>query len=138
MVSKSTYNSPLYYSPVGVSRKQNTENRSWSTSLYRTHVIYDDRLPNRLDNYLGGDLADPRTQALLDTVFPRYLPNRVIMGAADSVQNLDAAQASFPTSLPLLEQRGLVEGQPTAYVCQHYVCQLPVTDPEALAKRLEA
>jgi len=87
---------------------------------------------------LVGPRADPRTQALLDTVFHRYLPNRVIMGAADSVQNLDAAQASFPTSLPLLEQRGLVEGQPTAYVCQHYVCQLPVTDPEALAKRLEA
>ena len=87
---------------------------------------------------LVGPRADPRTQALLDTVFHRYLPNRVIMGAADSVQNLDAAQASFPTSLPLLGQRGLVEGQPTAYVCQHYVCQLPVTDPEALAKRLEA
>ena len=85
-----------------------------------------------------GPRSDPRTQALLDTVFHCYLPNRVVMGAEDGVQNLGGAEASFSTVLPLLEQRGLVEGKPTAYVCQHYVCQLPVTDPEALAGQLEA
>ena len=84
-----------------------------------------------------GPRADSRTRALLDTVFHRYLPNRVVMGAADGVQKLDSVEASFAASLPLLEQRGLVEGKPTAYVCQHYVCQLPVTDPEALARQLE-
>ena len=85
-----------------------------------------------------GPRTDSGTQALLDTVFHRYLPNRVVMGAADGVQNLGAAEASFATALPLLEQRGLVDGKPTAYVCQHYVCQLPVTEPEALARQLEA
>ena len=30
----------------------------------------------------------------------------------------------------------MVDGQPTAYVCQNYACQLPVTDPEALAGQL--
>ena len=85
-----------------------------------------------------GPRSDPRTQALLDTVFHCYLPNRVVMGAEDGVQNLGGAEASFSTVLPLLEQRGLVEGKPTAYVCQHYVCQLPVTDPEGLAGQLEA
>ena len=85
-----------------------------------------------------GPRTDSRTQALLDAVFQRYLPNRVVMGAPEGVQNLGADEASFATALPLLEQRGLVEGQPTAYVCQHYVCQLPVTDPEALVEQLEA
>ena len=85
-----------------------------------------------------GPRTDSQTQALVDTVFQRYLPNRVVMGAADAVQNLGAAEASFATTLPLLEQRGLVEGQPTAYVCQHYICQLPVTEPEALTRQLEA
>ena len=85
-----------------------------------------------------GSKEDARTQALKDTVFHRYLPNRVVMGATDTGQNLDAAEASFAATLPLLEQRGLVEGQPTAYVCQHYVCQLPVTEPAALAGQLEA
>ncbi len=87
---------------------------------------------------IAGPRSDSRTQALLDTVFHRYLPNRVVMGAADGVQNLGAAEASFAAALPLLEQRVLVEGKPTAYVCQHYVCQLPVTGPEALAGQLEA
>ncbi len=85
-----------------------------------------------------GPGTDSQTQALLDAVFQRYLPNRVVMGAAEGVQDLDAAEASFAADLPLLEQRGLVEGQPTAYVCQHYVCQLPVTEPEALTRQLEA
>lgn len=48
------------------------------------------------------------------------------------------ARATAQNRLPLLEGRGMVDGRPTAYVCQHYVCQLPVTDPEALAKQLDA
>ncbi|HEV7147453.1 MAG TPA: hypothetical protein VGN48_10710, partial [Pedococcus sp.] len=34
---------------------------------------------------------------------------------------------------PLLTQRPLVEGQAAAYVCRGFVCDAPVTDPEALA-----
>ena len=67
---------------------------------------------------------------LLDTVFGRYRPNRVVVGAAEG----DAAAAG----LPLLAERTTVGGRPTAYVCQHYVCQLPVTEPEALARQLDA
>ena len=40
--------------------------------------------------------------------------------------------------LPLLAGRDLVDGQPAAYVCEHYACQLPVTTPEALANLLSA
>jgi hypothetical protein len=40
--------------------------------------------------------------------------------------------------LPLLAGRGAVDGKPTAYVCRRYVCQLPVTDPDALARQLDA
>jgi uncharacterized protein len=67
---------------------------------------------------------------LLDTVFGRYQPNRVVVGAAEG----DPAGAG----LPLLSGRTSVDGRPTAYVCQHYVCQLPVTEPEALAHQLDA
>ncbi|MFI5375575.1 MAG: thioredoxin domain-containing protein [Candidatus Rokuibacteriota bacterium] len=67
---------------------------------------------------------------LLDTVFGRYQPNRVVVGAAEG----DPAGAG----LPLLAERAAVGGQPTAYVCQHYVCQLPVTEPDALARQLDA
>ena len=67
---------------------------------------------------------------LLDTVFGRYQPNRVVVGAADG--------APGAGGLPLLAERGTVNGRPTAYVCRHNVCQLPVTEPEALAGQLDA
>jgi hypothetical protein len=69
------------------------------------------------------------TRALVNTVFSRFLPNKVLVGA-------ESAQTG-PSS-PLLEDRALVAGKPTAYVCQRYVCQLPVTDPQALAEQLES
>ena len=67
---------------------------------------------------------------LIDTVFGRYQPNRVVVGAP--------VGSPAATGVPLLAERGVVNGRPTAYVCQHYVCQLPVTEPEALARQLDA
>jgi uncharacterized protein YyaL (SSP411 family) len=67
---------------------------------------------------------------LVHTVFGRYQPNRVVVGAAEG----DPAGAG----LPLLVGRGSVGGRPTAYVCRHYACQLPVTEPDALARQLDA
>jgi uncharacterized protein YyaL (SSP411 family) len=75
----------------------------------------------------GGEGAVAR---LVETVFRRYQPNRVVVGAA--------AGAPGAVGLPLLADRGAVEGRPTAYVCRQYVCQLPVTDPDALARQLDA
>jgi uncharacterized protein len=33
---------------------------------------------------------------------------------------------------PLLQDRGEVDGEPTAYVCEHFTCRTPVTDPKLL------
>ncbi|GAA3110862.1 uncharacterized protein YyaL (SSP411 family) [Kribbella aluminosa] len=38
--------------------------------------------------------------------------------------------------VPLMDGRGLVGGQPAAYVCRKFTCQLPVTAPEDLRKAL--
>ncbi|MFB7867261.1 thioredoxin domain-containing protein [Streptomyces sp. NPDC056069] len=37
---------------------------------------------------------------------------------------------------PLLRDRPLVDGMATAYVCRHFVCDAPTTDPELLARKL--
>jgi uncharacterized protein YyaL (SSP411 family) len=77
-----------------------------------------------------GPSGHAETRAMLGTVGGRFLPNRVVVGVADpDAPPIDGS--------PLLEQRGMQDGQPTAYVCQHYVCQLPVTTAEALATQLD-
>ena len=38
--------------------------------------------------------------------------------------------------IPLLAQRPAREGKATAYVCVHYACQTPTTDPEELSRQL--
>ncbi len=78
--------------------------------------------------------GDGSGRAMLEQVFNRYLPNKVVVGAiADS----DSAAGLEGIESPLLEGRGTVNGLATAYVCQNYVCQLPVTDAEELARELE-
>ena len=76
-----------------------------------------------------GPSDDPATSALLREVNGRYIVNRVVVGASGQ----DSAATS---GLPLLEGRGMVDGKPTAYVCENYACQLPVTDTESLAAQL--
>ena len=78
-----------------------------------------------------GPPDDPATSDLLRTVNGLYLPNRVLVGA-------DGAETATAAALPLLEGRGLVDGKPTAYVCENYACRLPVTDAGALAAQLSA
>ena len=40
------------------------------------------------------------------------------------------------TDVPLLTGRPLIDGKPTAYVCRHFVCAAPTTDPQMLAAAL--
>jgi len=68
--------------------------------------------------------------ALVNEVFGRYLPNRVVTGMVSG----DGAGAA---GIPLLQGREAVGGKATAYVCRNYACELPVTDRAALARLLE-
>ena len=77
-----------------------------------------------------GPVGNVETQELLETVFGRYLPNKVVVGSAPEL-----GEANITS--PLLEDRTMIDGKPTAFVCEHYVCQLPVTQAEALAEQLE-
>jgi uncharacterized protein YyaL (SSP411 family) len=69
------------------------------------------------------------TQALIRAVFRPYLPNKVVAGAAPD-------EPGAGELIPLLEGRIIESGRPLAYVCQHFTCQLPVSEPEALAAQL--
>jgi hypothetical protein len=40
--------------------------------------------------------------------------------------------------LALLAERTMINDRPTAYVCRHFVCRLPVTSADDLADQLRA
>jgi len=68
----------------------------------------------------------PQTAALLEVIQRGYYPNAIMAHAPDETE-------AFP---PILSERTLIDGQPTAYVCRQFVCQLPVNTPEALRAQL--
>jgi uncharacterized protein YyaL (SSP411 family) len=77
-----------------------------------------------------GKAEAPETTALVDVVFEGFLPNKVVAGAAPGDRLAAAAS-------PLLEGREPRNGA-TAYVCEHYVCQAPVTSPDELRAALSS
>ena len=59
------------------------------------------------------------------------LPNRILSVVSEGDELADHA-----TVIPLLDQKRAINNQPTAYVCENRVCELPTSDPETFAKQL--
>lgn len=77
---------------------------------------------------LVGPLAAEPMTTMRETAFAKFRPNLI---AAHVPSDVDGEHA-----IPLLSHRTMRGGQPTAYVCRNFVCQLPVTTPQDLAKQL--
>ena len=72
---------------------------------------------------LVGAADDARLAALRAEVAERYQPRLALAWGAPEPE---------APAVPLLAERGLVDGAPAAYVCQGFVCQRPVTTPAEL------
>jgi uncharacterized protein YyaL (SSP411 family) len=101
------------------------------TSFGRLLCALDFALGRPREIAIVGPFASDQTRALRRAVFGRYLPNRVVAGSTGEPSGPGAA-------IPLLRDRPLREGRPTAYVCEGYVCQAPVTSAEELEAQLRA
>ncbi len=75
-----------------------------------------------------GDPGDPATAELTGELRRRFMPTAV---------SVTAAPGTGADLTPLLADRPLVDSRPTAYVCQHFACRQPVTDPSQLAEQLD-
>jgi uncharacterized protein YyaL (SSP411 family) len=73
-----------------------------------------------------GPLDSDAGRALVGVVTERFLPNRVMAGRSNGIDPLDVA---------LLRDKPATD-KPTAYVCEHYVCKRPTSDPGELADLL--
>ena len=93
----------------------------WLTAL-------DYALAHPRDVAIVGDPQAADTRALLQICRTGYRPHQIVALAAPGAE---------PSAVPLLRDRGQIEGQATAYVCLDFTCRRPVTDPEALQTHLE-
>ena len=66
--------------------------------------------------------------AMLREIRRRYLPNTVVA----------VADPNLVKRVPMLEGKKPVGGKPSAYVCENYACQAPVTTIEELGRILDA
>jgi uncharacterized protein YyaL (SSP411 family) len=67
---------------------------------------------------------------LLDVLRRTFVPNRAIAAACET------DVAALGTLVPWIADKPALDGRPTAYVCVHGRCDLPVHEPEALAASL--
>ncbi len=97
--------------------------RAFPTSL----LVLDFLRNGPVEIALVGDPTDPRTDALEKALAATFVAPRV-MARGDG--------SSPAGGHPLLRGKGLVGGAPAVYICRNYACDLPITDPEELKKKL--
>jgi uncharacterized protein YyaL (SSP411 family) len=77
-------------------------------------------------------VGDPETDTmrdLLNLTRTAYRPNLIVALSKEDVRDEHPA-------IPLLSYRLKRGGAPTAYVCEHFVCQMPVTTADDLSRLL--
>lgn len=92
-----------------------------------------------LDNYLKipvdivviGKLMSEEVDYILKTISTKFLPNKTI-AFIDPVE-YDALAFKL---IPLLQDKKMVNGKPTVYICENFTCKSPITDMRELEKIL--
>ena len=78
---------------------------------------------------VAGSAEADATRVLLRTIRQQYLPLSVLALHAPN-------DAAIEALVPFIAQQTMIGGKPVAYVCEHYVCKLPTSDPAKLASLL--
>ena len=84
-----------------------------------------------VDLTLVGDPGDPRTQALLQTVYRVFLPERRLL-----LKN-PAEAAALEALVPAAGAYRSPDDTPVAHLCHHFTCLPGIQDPKELAQELE-
>ena len=88
-------------------------------------VVMDAYVSSQTEVVFVGDPEDAALLTLRDIAYRQFDPARLIL-------HHDPRVAEEPVS-PLLQNRPMVENQPTAYLCHDAVCKKPMTSPDEFA-----
>jgi uncharacterized protein YyaL (SSP411 family) len=80
---------------------------------------------------IAGKADDAATQAMLREVHRHFVPQEVLILADDGI-----GQKFFGDRVEFMKSITKIDNQPTAYVCENFVCQLPTTDLKTVANLL--
>jgi uncharacterized protein YyaL (SSP411 family) len=81
---------------------------------------------------IAGKKDAPETKALLREVHRHFLPKTILV-LADGAEG----QKFLGEKNEAIRAMSIVDGKPTAYVCENFTCKAPVTDSKALAELLK-
>jgi uncharacterized protein YyaL (SSP411 family) len=81
---------------------------------------------------IAGDPASQDTRELLRQVNTRFLPNKILLLADGGT-----GQQQLARWLPFVAGAHRMKDRATAYVCENYICKLPTTEPDVVARLLE-
>jgi uncharacterized protein YyaL (SSP411 family) len=99
-----------------------------AAGLMKQHASGFGRMLAAVDFYVGPSkeiaIAGP-PDVFLEAFRSQYLPRCVV-----------AAGAGADQSIALLRNRPMIDGKPTAYVCENFTCRQPVTDAAAFRAQL--
>lgn len=80
---------------------------------------------------ITGPAESPDTLKMIDVINSLYLPWKIVLlhDPGSSISNLG-------TIVPFIKNYPLIENKTAVYICENFVCQLPVTDPQTLIEHL--
>ncbi len=129
---------------------QVTDRQDWKKEAQRTVAVFAQRLENSPEAMpqmvvalafslskpkqivIAGQPGAPDTRALLRLVHERFLPNKILLLADGGV-----GQKQLTRWLAFLQGVTRKQGRATAYICEDYVCKLPTSDPQTVARLLD-
>ena len=128
---------------------QFTDRAEWRDKAYKTLSAFTARLQSEPDAVpalvsaldfrlaqikqilIAGDPTSQDTRELLRQVNARFLPNKILLLADGGT-----GQRQLAVWLPFIAGAHRIKERATAYVCENYVCKLPTTDPQMMARFL--
>jgi uncharacterized protein YyaL (SSP411 family) len=128
---------------------QFTDRAEWRNKAYKTLSAFTARLQSEPDAVpalvsaldfrlaqtkqilIAGDPTSQDTRELLRQVNTRFLPNKILLLADGGT-----GQRQLAIWLPFVAGAHRIKERATAYVCENYVCKLPTTDPQMMARFL--
>ncbi len=99
----------------------------------QTLIALDFALGPSTEIALAGNKDDPEFIGMLRSIYARFMPSKVVAYRPVSDDELE----EVCRRIPFLKDQPPLGGSPTAYVCAHYTCSLPVTRAEELSAILD-